>query len=338
MTDETSDIVQKRGADVPQIAFWAAVALGLMAAGVAVTAGEAVGRAGAILLILLAAAGLVLFFFMSRGPGRRLGAFPDRGALEVATFTGAKTDLVLLDALEEAALITDRELSPIAANAAYIAVAETAGALGDSDRPPAMARLFGADPMLSAPMFRLARAAGACQSRRETLPPTNLGGGQTLYEASVGPMAGGRILWRLRELALNTQADPENRQLFLDDAPIGFFVAREDGQIGYMNSALRAVLGVGGDPGRLRVKDLVKDESGRFLKRDRRGFGAVQTPVMLRCRDGVERPANALTYWGAANDRDARTLIFFTDAETPGASAQAREARILGPTDALFEH
>ncbi len=328
------------------MAFWAAVVLGLGAAGIALTAGREVGQVGALLLILLFAAGMVLFVFMSRGAGRVLGPFPERGAMETLALANAKTDLVLLDAMDEAALVTDRNLSPIAANHAYLTLAEIAGALGDSDRPPVMSRLFGADPMLSAPMFRLSKAAGMGLSRREELPPTTLssGGEAVRYEASVGAMPGGRVLWRLRQIGVAEEgaAAEEQRPLFLDDAPIGFFVARPDGQIQYMNRALRAVLGVGDDPNKLRVRDFVKEDGAKFLRRERRSFGATRAPVTLRARDGVETRAQALTFVALGADADSamRTLVFFADDEAPFAPPQAEQtgARPVAAPDIVFQH
>ena len=82
-----------------------AVAVGVCAAGVAITAGPSVGQAGAILLVLLAAAGMVLFFWMSRGAGRKHGAFPgarrDRGG---GAARQAATSSRSIEALDEAAL------------------------------------------------------------------------------------------------------------------------------------------------------------------------------------------------------------------------------------------
>ncbi|MBL8548468.1 MAG: response regulator [Hyphomonadaceae bacterium] len=339
-TDISSDITKRRGIDLPQAAFWAAAGLGILAAGVAITGGREAGQAGAILLILLLAGGLVLFAFVSRGIGRQVGAFPERGAMERAALFAHRAEFLVLDALEEPALVTDRDGSPIAANAAYIAVAEIAGALGDSDRPPMMSRLFGADPLLSAPMFRLSRAAGTGQSRREELPTTALSpsGAPTRYEARVSSMAGGRVLWRLREIGENAEQNEDLRHLFLDDAPVGFFAAREDGTIAYMNRALRAVLGIGDDPAKLKVKDVVRDETGRLMRRERRGFGPTQAPVTLRARDGVEAQASALTFWAAGeSDAPIRTLVFFTEAEAPSALPRS-ERRAPGPGDVMFEH
>jgi len=322
--------------DLQQLLFWGALTFGVAAAGIALTAGQAVGQAGAVLLLLLFACGLVWFVWVSSGQGRRHGAFPQRGALEASALMSQRHEFMLIEALEEPALITDRSQSPIAANAAYLTLAEAAGALGDSDRPPMLSRIFGADPATSAPMFRLAKAAGAMQNRRETLPPMRFvdEADPVRFEASIGPMAGGRVLWRLR--ALKPQ-DGEGAQAaeepFLEDAPFGFFVTTADGSIAYMNRALRAVLGVGESGARLRAKDIMREDPARVFRRDRRNFGAVKGQATLRARDGVETHAATMTYWSAdAGDAASRTLVFFAAEEAPGA---AREPVASGETSGV---
>jgi len=326
MTDQTQHPPPRSGGrlDPLQILFWGAVAVGVAAAGVAITAGPSVGQSGAVLLVLLAAAGMVLFFWMSRGAGRKHGAFPERGAVAAAALMSGRDEFALIDALEEAALVTDAALSPLTANAAYLALAETAGVLGDSDRPPMLSRLFGADPMQSAPMFRLSKAAQLGHARRETLPATAaLMGKLARYEASVGPMPGGCVLWRLRELNASEHAGEagQTQEVFLDDAPVGFFAAGADGQVLYMNRALRSVLGLGDDPALLRVKDMIKEDAGRIVRRDRRGFGPQRLRITLRGLDGHETAASALTFWPAEDaEGGSRTLVFFSEAETPEAA------------------
>ncbi|MEQ1812015.1 MAG: hypothetical protein ABL889_18955, partial [Terricaulis sp.] len=314
--------------DPLQILFWFSVAVGLGAAGVALTAGQAVGQAGAVLLILLAAAGLVLFFWMSRGAGRSVGAFPERGAIAANSLLGGRNDFAFVEALDEAALITDAHLSPLTANNGYLHIAEAAGILGESDRPPMMSRLFGADPMLSAPMFRLSKAAQLGQTRREELPGTSaVNGKHTRYEACVGPIPGGHVLWRLRELGASEQgtSPDEGRQLFLDDSPVGFFAARSDGQIIYMNRSLRAVLGLGDDPQLLRVKDMIKEDASRLIRRDRRGFGPSRAKVTLKGIDGQETQASVLSFTPVDDiDGAVRGLVFFSDAESPEGTVAAR--------------
>ncbi len=128
--------------------------------------------------------------------------------MQAAAFASSRNEFMIVDAFDEAALITDHALSPLAANHAYVRIAEEAGVLGESDRPPMMSRLFGADPMLSAPMFRLSKAAQLGQTRREELPGTSaINGKHTRYEACVGPIPGGQVLWRLRELGAHVFED-----------------------------------------------------------------------------------------------------------------------------------
>lgn len=331
--------------DFPQLLFWGALAIGVAAAGIAVTAGQAVGQAGAVLLLLLFACGLVWFVWVSSGQGRRHGAFPHKGALEAAALQSHWRDFAIIDALEEPSLVTDRSGSPLVANAAYLTLAEAAGALGDSERPPVMSRVFGADPSASAPMFRLAKAAGALQNRREALPPTRFTEDEEphRFEASVGPMPGGRVLWRLRALKLpEGEGPPPTEEPFLEDAPFGFFVTAPDGAILYLNRALRAVLGVGEAHVRLRAKDIMREDPARALRRDRRSFGANRGQITLRARDGVETSASTMTYWSAeAGDAAARTLVFFAaeDAVAATAPASAVSAPAASPAAAFaFEH
>jgi two-component system cell cycle sensor histidine kinase/response regulator CckA len=342
MTDH-ADLPPPQGGrlDPLQILFWISVTVGVAAAGVAITAGPSVGQAGAVLLVLLAATGMVLFFWMSRGAGRVHGAFPERGAIAAAALNLGRNEFAVIDALDEAALVTDRHLSPITANAAYFEIAETAGVLGDSDRPPMMSRVFGADPMLSAPMFRLSKAAQIGHTRREVLPTTTaIAGRHARYEACVGPMPDGHVLWRLRELgaAEAGEARDDGRQLFLDDSPLGFFAARDDGSIVYMNRALRAVLGLGDDPDLPKVKEIIKEDINRVVRRDRRGFGPTRARITLRGMDGLEMQVSALSFWSSDElDGPSRTLIFFADSEASDAPPQAR-AQGVSEADGVFSH
>src|SRR5262249_10499216 len=120
-------------------------------------------------------------------------------------------------------------------------------------------------------------------------------------------------------------------------APIGFFAARGDGAVVYMNRALRAVLGVGDDPAKLRVKDILKEDPARLVRRDRRGFGPTRARITLRARDRGETPASALTFWGGDDSDDAaRTLVFFADAEAPEEHVAPRSGGGDANVDGVF--
>lgn len=329
---ETAEQQPKRlpGGDVQRLLFWGALAVAAAGAGVAIAAGESAGRAGVVLMIAIAAAALVFVVWMSRGAGRSVGLFPERGAAEAAALGVERAEFAWLDALDEPALVVDKTGSPLAANSAYAAIAGVAGALGESERPPHLDRLFGADPLVSPALFRLSRAATARQLRRELLPPTTLGdGGLHRYEVSVAPLPGGRILWRLTEQHPVGDAAPDARlrELFIDDAPMGFAAVHADGVVAYVNRAFCAALG--GEPDDLiglRLKDLTKDDPQRLLRRDRR-----MAPVgfTLKHFDGREIDAKAITL-SRTDEPDAPLQIYFdfdvqgrAPSSTPHAAASA---------------
>jgi two-component system cell cycle sensor histidine kinase/response regulator CckA len=231
--------------DLQRLLFWGALAVAAGGAGVAIAAGESAGGAGAVLLIALGAALVVFLTWMARGNGRAVGLFPDRGAAEAAEADHARNAFAWIEALDEPALVADRAGSPQTANASYWALTQSSGALVDSDRPPHPDRLFGADPLVSPAMFRLAKAANAQSRRREELPPSTLGDGVLRrFTVSVSPMSAGRVLWRLSEFKSEDKvADASLRELFIDHAPIGFLSVNGDGVISYANVSMGEALG-----------------------------------------------------------------------------------------------
>jgi two-component system cell cycle sensor histidine kinase/response regulator CckA len=196
---------------------------------------------------------------------------------------------------------------------------------------------------MSAPMYRLARAAQMGEMRNEILPPAALpgDGDPRRFEASVAPVSAERVLWRLRSLSQTAIVEGDAaRALFVDDAPLGFFAARQDGALVYVNQALRALLGFGDETPILRLRDFVREDAARVLRRDRRAGGPARTDVTLRARDGAETPATILTYWPVdEGDAACRALVFVGQSgllpdEHPG----DRAVRAGQPTEEFFEH
>lgn len=324
-----------------RVLFWLFLAIAALGAGVAIAAGPSVGRLGSVLLIGLAASGLVFLLWVSRGAGAQVGLFPERGAAEAAAAAALRAEYALLEALDEPALVTERSGAALAANSAYLEAAHAAGELGESLRPPAIDRLFGADPSLSAPMFRLAKAAGLGQGRREDLPLAAFGPERSLQrlEASVAPLSRGRMLWRLRPSAPGAERGAPPQRAYLEDAPFGFMAVKSDGALTYANRALRAVLGVSENGvGGLRLRDVVREDWARLLRRDRRGFAPQKAAVSLRARDGVDTRAVAWPTW-AADEAGAGVYVFFDEGESlveaPRAPAGAVDAAQF--TQAVFE-
>ncbi len=334
--------------DWSRVLFWSACAVLAMAVGVAIAVPPAVGPMGAV--IILAASSAILFFFVwtMSGAGKRIGLFPDRGAAELAQAQARRAEYALLEAMLEPAIVTDARGAVIAANKPYLERARAADLLGESERPPAVDRLFGAAPGLAAPMFRLANAAKNGMSRAEVLPPLPRGTGPVeRFEASVSPISGGRVLWRLHPLPdMDGGVNPlaASTQLFIDEAPIGFFAARPDGEIAYINRTLRSYVGL---PelvqGKLRLRDFLREDPARVLRRDKRGSGSsARSEVTLKARDGVETPVVMLTSWGREDEDTeplARILVYLP---VVGATDAARlspdpQRPVRQPGDPLFE-
>lgn len=315
--DVTPALEVRKGFDYLQLGFWAALTLAGGAAGMALTWSEAVGPAGAVLVVALGAMVLVLVLWAVRGAGRKLGVFPERGAAEAAAQSTRK--LIWLDALAEPALISDRGGATVAANPAYLELAQVAKDVGEAGHAPSIDRLFGANPGMAAPIYRLSRAVKSGLSRAETLPAFLFGDSHQpiQFEASVAPLGAARALWRLRRIeggnAQSSSVDP--RALYVEDAPVGFFSARRDGRVVYVNLALRQMLGLPDEPAGLRLEDILRPEGLKLMKREVRGQSSQRAEVVLRARDGVETSATLITTWsGKGGDALTRSVVYVASA------------------------
>ena len=345
-TIETPAPAPAKGFDFIQLGFWAALVVAGGAAGMALTWSDAVGPAGAVLVIALGAMALVLILWAVRGAGRKLGVFPERGAAEAAA--GATKKHVWLEALTEPALISDRGGASVAANAAYLELAQLAHEVGDSAHAPSVDRLFSSNPGMAAPIYRLSKAAKTGITRSELLPALLFGDSvsPTQYEAIVAPLGNTRSLWRLRKIesASSTIAsgsvDP--RALYVEDAPVGFFSARRDGRVVYLNQTLRQMLGLPDGENALRLEDIMRPEGLKLMKREVRGQSSQRAEVVLRARDGVESSATLITVWsGKGADAMTRSIVYVANASEQSArragpaisAAEAAEVRAAGRAD-----
>lgn len=337
--EAAADAALGHGYDALQYVFWVALAIALGSAAVSLTWRDAVGPAGAVLLIAISAMGLLLLVWTLRGAGRRLGVFPERGAAEAAIQPGRGAGW--LAALDEPALMSDRGGATVAANAAYLELAQISTDISDFSHAPSVDRLFGANPGMAAPIYRLSRAVKLGARRTEILPAMIMGDSHSAvqFEASVSPLGTSRALWRLRRLdaAASAIGSVDSRALYVEDAPVGFFSARRDGRVVYVNSLLRQTLGLANEPAGLRLEDILRPEGLRLMRREVRGAVSQRAEVVLRARDGVEMPATLMTVWsGKGPEALSRSIVHLhqsTEAAVRNAtSIQAAAARIAGPT------
>ncbi|MEM6652521.1 MAG: response regulator [Pseudomonadota bacterium] len=320
MAGETPDnqspktIDQMSRLDWLQMGFWSCLLMAVGAASATLAWPTAGGPTGIILLISMAAGGMVFLLWILRGAGRRMGLFPERGAMADAV-QPATPRFSWIEALDEAVLISDQGGAPLAANSAYSDLTQMA-LLGQSDTlgPVSVDRIFSAAPGLAAPIFRLSKAAKAGETRREILPAMTLGTDAlpVQYEASVAPLRGERAIWRLRRINGSEQVTgaADMRALYVEDAPMGFFSTGPDGTISYANSWLRELLGFPEGAKNVRLDDIMRPEFVKMLRRDRKSGVPGRADIMMRSRDGVEVPVQTITTWnGKGADATGRTLV-----------------------------
>ena len=107
----TSKPAPARQLDWLQMGFWACLLLAVGAASATLAWPNAGGPTGLILLISMAAGGMVFLLWILRGAGRRMGLFPERGAMADA-MQPVTPRFSWVEALDEAILISDRGGAP----------------------------------------------------------------------------------------------------------------------------------------------------------------------------------------------------------------------------------
>ncbi|MEZ5968421.1 MAG: response regulator [Hyphomonas sp.] len=315
LAEEGQSLLPRRRIDLMQLLFWGCLLISIAAASVALAWPRASGAPGPILLIAMASGGLVFLLWTVRGAGRMLGLFPERGSA-IRAAQASQPRFGWIEALDESVLIADQGGAPVAANTAYkdlTAMALMVGGSTDS-APVTVDRLFGASPGLAAPVYRLSKDAKSGIARREVLPPITIGPDQVpaQYEISVSPLPRGKVLWRIRPIAGEREATgaTDLKSLYVEDAPMGFFVARPDGTITYANSWLRDTLGLPETARNVRIDDIMRPEFVKMLARDRKTGAPGRADIQLRGRDGIETPVQAITTWsGRGAEASGRTIL-----------------------------
>ncbi|WP_084398412.1 response regulator [Henriciella aquimarina] len=300
--------------DMLQLAFWGCLLVAVAAASIAIAWPGAVGGTGPILLISMAAGGMVFLLWVLKGAGRRLGLFPQKGAAEDAV-NATMPRFGWIESLDEAVLIADQGGAPIAANEKYRELSQIALA-GQQDSATAVTvdRIFSASPGLAAPVFRLSKSAKAGETHREVLPAMTIGSDAlpVQYEASVAPLPRNRVVWRLRRIngAEAATGAADMKALYVEDAPLGFFAAKPDGTITYANGWLRDLIGLPETAKNVRLDDIMRPEFVRMLGRDKKSGAPGRANIMIRTRDGVEMPVQTMTTWtGKGADAQGRTVV-----------------------------
>ena len=185
----------------------------------------------------------------------------------------------LLDALNDACVVTDSKGRAVYANAPYLKLASRAG----------VSRLVGFDVLYSGfsefaePIYQLAQAAqdGKSLHRDVRLAAGAAAPGSSPERAgwlriSVSQLAsnnkGGQVLWRLSDIS-DDRAHQESAFTrlqfiitYLDQAPVGFFSVLPSGKVDYLNATLAGWLGL----------DLAQAQAGSLTVQELLGEGAAK--------------------------------------------------------------
>lgn len=344
--DNEEDEIALSKVDAFQLLFWMCLLLAIAAACIALLWPSSVGAAGPILLISMGAGGLVFLLWILRGAGRRLGLFPERGSAARAADANLPR-FTWIEALDEAVLVADRGGAPLASNKAYQELtALSLRSLHSDTGPVSVDRLFGANPGLAAPVFRLSKAAKGSDTRREILPPVALGEDPVpaQFEITVAPLNRGRVLWRIRRIAGREEATGafDLKSLYVEDAPMGFLTARPDGTVTYANGWLRDLLSLPESAKNIRMEDIMRPEFVKLLGKDKKSAAPARANIQLRGRDGVEIPVQAITSWsGKGVQASGRTIILpnkQSTADSEDGFAMTPNARAIHPdNDPMFD-
>ncbi len=321
--------------------------------------------AGGLTLLLLGALAIVGAFALTAGALGLLHFAPQRSQWRFA--------VQFLDAVPWGALVTDRDGQVLYANTAYrTLVAVPAGAVPQSVPRPEQA--FSAHLAVAPALYRLASAARAGQRHTEEVaisPDDPVRGKSPLalsaprwFRMTVRPWPQGKgradkagepapgepgSLWEICDVTRERMRhDAALRQLKmtldnLDNMPVGFFSARADGRIEYLNKTLADWLELDADvvlPGSLSLTEIIAGDGAAMLTRflpSERSEGVQTFNIDLIRADGTRFPAR-LMHLAVTDERQrlacTRTLVL----RGRSVEARASDGRAAEMRFARFYH
>ncbi|PWE17537.1 hybrid sensor histidine kinase/response regulator [Marinicauda salina] len=296
--------------------FWAAALGAFGAAAVALFAAASAGWHGFVLLSGIACVAFLLLYALAAGEtaGRSLAA----GS---SSETGVKgLAAAAFEALRDPVLVTDAGGRPRWANAAYRALAGDGGRGG----PVGPERIW--TGAAGGAVYRLARAAAAGQTGRETLPAWRSADGATVYAAEVSPLEGGGAVWRFFEERAEPDTEIETPD-WAERAPVGLFLADGEGRVLATNATLREWLGVEAERP-LKVKDFLAGDFGKAFAKTRGADGVSRLDARLLAREGVESPVVLAVEWDEERPPRARCVVYglSTTGAPPGVAQAIADA------------
>jgi two-component system cell cycle sensor histidine kinase/response regulator CckA len=290
---------------------WGFIFAGLGAVGYVILAARDAGGPGlviaggvALLVALFVAAAAARMFSPVLLAGAMLQRAGGKGAAEAAELAGAEILGALglaervLDADQDARLVTRRDGVVTYANRAYFNLARKAGVMGPAGLPPRIDRLFAQQGAEATKVFRLCRAAKSAEAAEETIYQImglEGGGKRRRFLVSVAPIRGSdeHVAWRLAEQPVEEDKHDALASAYAD-FPAPVFALEKSGQIAWANAAARASLGA--DRGALlHIDDVVLGETGDLV-RALWSIDRAENPATVRRRNAEPTEASLIAF------------------------------------------
>ena len=285
LEEVNTDIDAASGSNLNQISFWALwgsffIALGAICYLILMTTGT-----GTATMIAAGAFTLAAAFFLVAATSKKSSPLLLAGAMlrraggvkkqDAAELAGAEILSALglaervLDADDDARLVTRRDGVVTYANRAYGDLARTAGVSGQAGLPPRIDRLFAQQGAEATKIFRLCRAAKSAAPAEETVYQVMglvEGGMRRRFHVSVRPIRGSdeHVVWRLSELPIEEEKHDILSAAYAD-FPKPVMAVEKSGQIAWANASMRMTLGFGRDVLQ-HMDDVVLGETGDLVR------------------------------------------------------------------------
>lgn len=244
---------------------------------------------------------LMILLWLVRGAGSKLGLFPDKN-ITLKRELRQNLRVNWIEGLDEPALLCDRNGLPLQSNAAYRELTKTLLRHPfEGESIMSLERLFDSTQDAKSQIYQLAQSVVKNGRESQTLVLQSQQGRtkQTPYNIKASSISSTRVLWRLWPVGQEAAADSlSNDVAFLaEDAPIGFFAAKADGEVCYVNGWLRKYLNIDDALGGIDVDDLIGSAGTKPLIAHRKLRQAHAIDLTLTSPNGRKLPVKAFANW-----------------------------------------
>ena len=253
--------------------------------------------------------------------------------------------LALMAALPDGLLITERRGRVLAANPAFRERLAAAGV----KRLVGLEHLYSGFAETAEPIYRLAQAAREGRAGAEEIrlaPGAAVPGAAADHviwlKLTVAPVDETRVLWRVTDISAERArqeaafARLQSLINYLDHAPVGFFSARADGRIDYVNGTLAEWLGLDltqASDGALKLADIATREGARLILGVAPSAGEAERMEIFdldfRARSGAALPVRVLhrVEFGADGSAESSRSVVLDRRADPASGAARAEVR-----------